>query len=369
MFSPAKILLAALAVGSIVGCSESEPNTRLKVPGTYPTPQAAMDAAEPGDEILIAPGVYTETTTRAASAPGYPDSLSAVLFFKDDVVVTGGGSAGSVIFRGPSGDPGTVGIVFSGTNAFAGVQNVSVDGFATGMLLFESSAAVICSRTTNNTFGFHLLNSDGPILRGCLAENAEVALRSDSSTALIDFSILRNSTTGAEVVRGDPGFAVNVICGNGTGMHVRDRGQVFLQANSIRDNTGAGLLLRENAFVDLRILFPTTSRFLQQNDLFDNGVDLEVADYDPPRVDPIDATVHWWGGDKNLVEILDTCILDSVDDPARGATVEIQPFSAGRRFPIERFNDTIICTAPSNDVLEALREFAGLAGTQFNAGS
>ena len=48
---------ATVALTLISAAASGEP---LFVPGQYPTIQAAIDAAQPGDEILIAPGVYRE---------------------------------------------------------------------------------------------------------------------------------------------------------------------------------------------------------------------------------------------------------------------------------------------------------------------
>lgn len=64
----AVVALAMLAVGCSSGSSggssaTSEPAASgavLRVPDDYPTIQAAVDAAEPGDLVLIAPGVYRE---------------------------------------------------------------------------------------------------------------------------------------------------------------------------------------------------------------------------------------------------------------------------------------------------------------------
>ncbi len=51
----ASLVLVCLATTAVVGVSAT-----LRVPADYDTIQAAVDAAAPGDTILIAPGVYDE---------------------------------------------------------------------------------------------------------------------------------------------------------------------------------------------------------------------------------------------------------------------------------------------------------------------
>ena len=53
-----------------VTCCWSAPSTAT--PGTYKTIQAAVDAAQPGDWILVAPGDYHETGRRRATPPDRP---------------------------------------------------------------------------------------------------------------------------------------------------------------------------------------------------------------------------------------------------------------------------------------------------------
>src|SRR5688572_25090978 len=57
-FVAAAITLAALV--SLAACAQPREAGTLSVPGDYPKIQAAVDAAVPGDLILIDPGTYEE---------------------------------------------------------------------------------------------------------------------------------------------------------------------------------------------------------------------------------------------------------------------------------------------------------------------
>ena len=47
----------------------------LRVPADYATIQAAVDAAAPGDVILVAPGIYEEAVTDHVPSSGVKGSL------------------------------------------------------------------------------------------------------------------------------------------------------------------------------------------------------------------------------------------------------------------------------------------------------
>ena len=54
------LLVAALAAAALSGCSAPHTATVITVPAEKPTIQAAVDAAGPGDLILVSPGTYHE---------------------------------------------------------------------------------------------------------------------------------------------------------------------------------------------------------------------------------------------------------------------------------------------------------------------
>src|SRR5437867_1528587 len=59
----AGVVVALVASCLVLTASPAAAAKTLLVPSQYPTIQAAVDAAEPGDKILIAPGVYHEQVT------------------------------------------------------------------------------------------------------------------------------------------------------------------------------------------------------------------------------------------------------------------------------------------------------------------
>ena len=93
-------LLLALAV--LPGCSDtattSGPPT-LVVPDQFPTIQAAIDAARPGEIVLVQPGVYSALERRDIDPDRYPGGLVATAFLKEGVGIVGNGDPGTVVLR------------------------------------------------------------------------------------------------------------------------------------------------------------------------------------------------------------------------------------------------------------------------------
>ena len=136
---PATITALLLSVTFLLaGCSGEETRvigTFLNVPAAYPTPQAAVDAAMPGEIVLLQPGIYTHMETRFPDDPEFPRGIRAGLFLKDGVWVEGAGSPGGAVLRDTTGADTTYGVAFLFTDNTATIRNLSIEGFNIGAVV------------------------------------------------------------------------------------------------------------------------------------------------------------------------------------------------------------------------------------------
>jgi hypothetical protein len=115
---PLSVALVVLAL--LAGCGGDDGGVARDVPGRYPSIQAAVDAARPGDLVRIAPGVYDQAVVIPAT--------------KRDVVVRGEDRDRVVLDGG--GGRRRVGFVLRGDGA--AVENLTIRGFAEAGVLVES---------------------------------------------------------------------------------------------------------------------------------------------------------------------------------------------------------------------------------------
>jgi len=103
------IAAALLLVGSLTGVPSIAPPvhaaTVLTVPGNYPTIQAAVDAAQAGDTVLVSPGTYTERVSvdaKAITIQSVAGPETTIIDGNQDghAVYLGGGPTGDPTFRG-----------------------------------------------------------------------------------------------------------------------------------------------------------------------------------------------------------------------------------------------------------------------------
>ena len=97
---PAAWLILTLAVGLIFPVGAAAASTLL-VPSQYPTIQAAVNAASPGDTILVGPGVYFEQVSIGKSVTIVGSGATRTRFTCSSPTRRGRRSSWSDAFRAP----------------------------------------------------------------------------------------------------------------------------------------------------------------------------------------------------------------------------------------------------------------------------
>jgi hypothetical protein len=301
-------LLLALALG---GCGGSTNWTARDVPEEYPTIQAAVDAAQPGDLVRIGPGTYREQVVIGPA--------------KRDIVLRGTDRNRVVLYGGN-------GVRFNGIAVHAdgvAIENLTVRGFASDGIVFTPPKdetkqlngwrASYVTAANNGLHGIDALRARGGTIDHVLASGHGAAgLRigdcrpcdslvtdsvaergmagfegSDSGgNVVVARSFFRDNRVGVLLVSAgeedpyhqqDTTVVGNVIADNanqaapghgesfGVGVLVRGGRRDGLARNRITGHPGAGVLLTASDAA------PAAEDSVQGNVLNDNGVDLALA--------------------------------------------------------------------------------------------
>ena len=118
VFGVFAICAAALIAPAAAGAQVLRVGTYNGIPGQYTSIQAAVDAAQPGDTILVAPGDYKTTSSRAPSDA--TDTPAAVLITTPNITLRGMDRNGTVIDGTKPGSPQC--------SSAAGDQNLGPNG-------------------------------------------------------------------------------------------------------------------------------------------------------------------------------------------------------------------------------------------------
>src|SRR6188474_3408301 len=132
-----QLLSSILAVALITTAAEAQ--TVRKVPGEFPTIQAAINAAQAGDTVRVAPGIYVENINFSGKAIEVVSAAGA------DVTTIDGGLADAVVRFITQEGPGSILEGFTIRNG-RGLLN---DGG--GIRIASSSPTVRRNRIVNNT--------------------------------------------------------------------------------------------------------------------------------------------------------------------------------------------------------------------------
>ncbi|MDQ4024839.1 MAG: right-handed parallel beta-helix repeat-containing protein [Actinomycetota bacterium] len=137
---------------------EDEPRPRIDVPGDFKTIQAAVDAADPGSTIVVAPGTY-RGDVRVAT---------------DDLIVRGVDRFRTVL---DGADQRTNGIVVDGARKVT-IANLTVRGFTANGVLFSGANRYTAERIDaikNRARGIHAHGSYDGVVRRSFAWGSGVA--------------------------------------------------------------------------------------------------------------------------------------------------------------------------------------------------
>ena len=306
-----------LAVVALAGCGGDSGWTARDVPREYPTIQAAVDAAHPGDLVRVAPGTYREQVVVPPS--------------KKDLVLRGA-DRNRVVLDGQKGRR-YEGIVVHADGV--AVENLTVRGFGSDGVLFAPAADTdkplkgwrvsYVTATNNGLHGIDALDARGGTIDHVWASgHAESGLRvgrcnpcnllvtdsvaergmvgfegvNASGNIVVANSMFRDNRIGVMLVSAGPEKELhqqdatvvgNVIADNdnklapgrgdifGVGVLVRGGRRDGVARNRITGHPGAGVLL--TAAGDI----PAAEDSVQGNVLRNNNVDLVVASHPGQR--------------------------------------------------------------------------------------
>ncbi len=356
----ARACLWLLVVGTLAACSSSKHETQvLAVPADYPTIQAAVDAADSGDVVLIDPGTYNEavvvstkglivrgTDRNAVVIDGGDEFENGVLVQADDVAVenltirrftvngllfskayldTGTGSSGEIPlltgFRAryiTAANNGLYGIyAFNSTKGL--IEHVYASGHPdSGVYVGQCKpcdTVVRDATAENNAIGYEGTNASDKLFviesrfvnnRIGMTPNTQRSERlAPQGHAVIAANLVAdNNNPDAPATKG--GFGIGIAVGGGTANEVRD--------NHVTGNITVGIIVD-----NLEDFAPSGNR-VTANVLENNGVDLSLGGFTSPPSDAAAAAGNCFSGNTfttsvpREIEALVPC--DSDEDAA-----------------------------------------------------
>ncbi|MGZ8880303.1 MAG: right-handed parallel beta-helix repeat-containing protein [Halobacteriota archaeon] len=230
----ASILLFSLFLGLVTQASANELTVGT---GQYTTIQAAVNAAQPGDTVLIPPGTYSENVlvnkslTIKSSAGAATTIVKAAVPSNDVFLLSGSG----IRVEGLTLTNGRAGVEFSGASQSSVTDIIAHDNVYAVLIEHAANNKVSASNLSNNGYGIYLDGSSGNTFSGNVATH-----ESGNGNALGDGIYMRESNSNAIVQ--------NVLSNNHVyGISLLSSSNNVLSNNSINANEEFAVRLRDNS--------------------------------------------------------------------------------------------------------------------------
>jgi hypothetical protein len=336
-------------------------------PADFTTIQPALDAAAPGDTILVGPGRYLEC--QSVTLPGWSSPVEVYGYVqRNDLTIIGAGDTSTII--GPLvaqfeqyGPKGLValdlprftvqGLVLSNLydgvflrNGSMRVYDCRFDGCADGIHAFEGRNVSIEScdfwNATANGVAAYVSCSDVEVaasaFRSCpngvnLNNSATRGVVRDCSFTDCRVGIQISQYSTDNLIQGcvfsgeqNVGVTIAIVSSAHLEGNVFVDGATNLQADTRCTVTATSNLLNGGGYAT--IVSSTSDLTLHGNDILNGGGDtVKLACYVYPPVVVLDLTDNFWGtADANQIA---QWIWDGHDDPAIHAIVDFEPFMGG----------------------------------------
>jgi parallel beta-helix repeat protein len=228
------VLLFSLFLGLVTYASA---NALTVGTGQYTTIQAAVNAAQPGDTVLIPPGTYSENVlvnkslTIKSSAGAATTIVTAAVPSSDVFLLSGSG----IRVEGLTLTGGRAGVEFSGTSQSSVTDIIAHDNVYAVLVEHAANNKVIASNLTNNGYGIYLDGSSANTFSSNVAMNEK-----GNGNALGDGIYMRESNSNT--------IEHNVLSTNHNyGISLLSSSNNVLSNNSMNANEEFAVRLRDNA--------------------------------------------------------------------------------------------------------------------------
>jgi len=305
----AAVLLSLLAMAPAEAATRLVDDDRRQCAAAFTTIQSAVDAAAPGDRVLVCPGVYQEQVM----IPEEKHSLQVISSTLRAAIVRSSRAfdvqANGVEIARFRIEGGSILVSHAGSNpiGIAGIRDNLILRASVGIRIDDADGGKIQGNTileydaygiTLDTPSAFSLGARAMILSNTLTARAGsigIYVRQgafggiqQSSALLFGNRIANNSDAGVDVFNAGVDLKSNRIVDNGVGVRLRRVGDSLVETNVITGNLREGILVEESS----RLRF-------NANDARSNGL-LDCDDRTGPSGDGTAGTRNTWTANRGI---------------------------------------------------------------------